>query len=265
MKSFSFVTMPRNDAKRHHSPSACRAFTLIELLIAIAIIALLAAILFPVFGRARENARRSSCQSNLKQIGLGLLQYSQDYDEKFVGRIVNGRSWRQLVQPYIKSAQLFSCPSNPNRQTVADGASAEYPAITISYGCNHRIMPDPGSVQVRSLSSLTSVSTRIVVSENTSNLTRMGDVGWDVTTDFPNSGFAGHLGYWNCLFADGHVKALRPTATNSPVNMWGRFSTQTGTDGPGCGSGAFSGYDPNCETPSPGAGTQLKALEDKYD
>lgn len=50
----------------------------------IAIVAVLASMLFPVFGRARENARRSSCQSNVKQIGLGLLQYSQDYDEKLV-------------------------------------------------------------------------------------------------------------------------------------------------------------------------------------
>src|SRR5471032_187855 len=60
-----------------------KGFTLIELLVVIAIIAILAAILFPVFARARENARRASCQSNLKQIGLGFQQYSQDYDERF--------------------------------------------------------------------------------------------------------------------------------------------------------------------------------------
>lgn len=61
-----------------------KGFTLIELLVVIAIIAILAAILFPVFARARENARRSSCQSNLKQIALGWMQYNQDYDEMMV-------------------------------------------------------------------------------------------------------------------------------------------------------------------------------------
>ena len=65
------------------TPKLKSAFTLIELLVVIAIIAILASILFPVFGRARENARRASCQSNLKQMALGLKQYTQDYDEKF--------------------------------------------------------------------------------------------------------------------------------------------------------------------------------------
>ena len=97
-----------------------KAFTLIELLVVIAIIAILAAILFPVFARARENARRSSCQSNMKQIGLGLMQYTQDYDEQMPllyadlngGGFNNGdRAWPQLIFPYVKSGQIFQCPS----------------------------------------------------------------------------------------------------------------------------------------------------------
>src|SRR4028118_1774787 len=72
----------RRDKPRGGAGISRSGFTLIELLVVIAIIGILASILFPVFARARENARRSSCQSNLKQIGLGILQYTQDYDEK---------------------------------------------------------------------------------------------------------------------------------------------------------------------------------------
>src|SRR6187551_568249 len=105
-----------------------RGFTLIELLVVIAIIAILAAILFPVFARARENARRSSCMSNLKQIGIGFMMYSQDYDEKYPlsfsyrpvapdtgtwGSNASGYYWfwYQLIYPYTKSFQLFRCPN----------------------------------------------------------------------------------------------------------------------------------------------------------
>ncbi|RYG68462.1 DUF1559 domain-containing protein, partial [bacterium] len=80
-----------------------KAFTLIELLVVIAIIAILAAILFPVFGRARENARRASCLSNHKQIMLGTIQYSQDYDEKYplIYMDVDGTNvgWNQMIMP----------------------------------------------------------------------------------------------------------------------------------------------------------------------
>lgn len=95
-----------------------RGFTLIELLVVIAIIAILAAILFPVFARARENAKRSSCQSNMKQIGLAMMQYSQDFDERFVPWSSNGTDtgvatpWNIVIGPYAKSTQIFLCPSN---------------------------------------------------------------------------------------------------------------------------------------------------------
>lgn len=115
-------------------------FTLIELLVVIAIISILSAILFPVFARARENARRVSCLSNLKQIGLGVMQYAQDYDERYPlawwgapgggwplppgMRVVSFNAnvpsyltnaprifWMDLIFPYTKSVQLYNCPS----------------------------------------------------------------------------------------------------------------------------------------------------------
>src|SRR3712207_1528949 len=102
------------------------AFTLIELLVVIAIIAILAAILFPVFARARENARRASCQSNLKQIGLGIMQYAQDYDETMVP-VTNGAGrWHDHVQPYVKSTQLFRCPSNSSTVVIPGTTTGTY-------------------------------------------------------------------------------------------------------------------------------------------
>lgn len=102
-----------------------RGFTLIELLVVIAIIALLAAILFPVFGRARENARKTNCSSNLKQIGIGLQQYAQDFDGWTPGSVTfnqvpsgGGASWPSMVQPYVKSGQVFACPSGSATEKV---------------------------------------------------------------------------------------------------------------------------------------------------
>ena len=103
-------------------------FTLIELLVVIAIIAILAAILFPVFSKAREKARQASCQSNEKQIALGILQYTQDYDETMLpafnattgfalpnGSIAPDGVWwwyEELVMPYEKNKPVFVCPSD---------------------------------------------------------------------------------------------------------------------------------------------------------
>jgi prepilin-type N-terminal cleavage/methylation domain-containing protein/prepilin-type processing-associated H-X9-DG protein len=103
-----------------------RGFTLIELLVVVAIIGILAAILFPVFARARENARRASCMSNLKQMGLAVMMYVQDYDETYPadyhedGAVPEtgwwdtaGRwYWQATIYPYVKNIQVFRCPSS---------------------------------------------------------------------------------------------------------------------------------------------------------
>ncbi len=105
-----------------------RAFTLVELLVVIAIIALLAAILFPSFSRARENARRTSCLSNMKQIGLGIAQYTQDYDERlpFSGPKANGGRWANKIGPYLKNTAIFTCPSYTDYANVPGGIPGEF-------------------------------------------------------------------------------------------------------------------------------------------
>ena len=98
-------------------------FTLIELLVVIAIIAILAAILFPVFAQARESARMTACLSNMKQMGLSLRMYSQDYDETYPNiRLVDFASvWKNGLLPYQKNTEIFACPSNPYSKPKGPG------------------------------------------------------------------------------------------------------------------------------------------------
>lgn len=114
----------------HGGRRAGRGFTLIELLIVIAIIAILAAILFPVFARARENARRASCQSNVKQLGLALIQYTQDYDERLPIHNSGTATWTDELEPYFKSVQILLCPSAKSTDgfTSVGGIKSNYVA-----------------------------------------------------------------------------------------------------------------------------------------
>ncbi len=225
-------------------------FTLIELLVVIAIIAILAAILFPVFARARENARRSSCQSNLKQIGLGIMQYTQDYDEMMPARAHNQgpaapRNWINMLQPYVKSYQLFQCPSNTrNTAGMGDdstGLSKVSYAVNATENANdgggiftfNNVVPpialaaiqNPATT-ISTFDANTGSSDFIIVKSYFGDQANSGVWGGGTNTAL----FAGHLSTQNFLFADGHVKSLRPLTTLTPTNMWNRDNiAYTGT------------------------------------
>ena len=117
-----------------------RAFTLIELLVVIAIIAILAAVLFPVFQKVRENARRASCASNEKQLGLAFTQYVQDADELYPCGVQIPNGWPGLgwgggIYSYVKSVGVYKCPDDSTVQTTS-GRSVLYP---VSYAYNSNI------------------------------------------------------------------------------------------------------------------------------
>lgn len=244
----------------HHQtislPKTKGGFTLIELLVVIAIIAILAAILFPVFGRARENARRASCQSNMKQIGLGILQYSQDYDEIMVSAtyggtngengeygtsVGNGYKWMDAIYPYVKSEQIFTCPSDTGPTRLYDAGArfgtnrpGDVGLAWGSYAINDTYysggIDEPYHLRGANLSKIeapaTTILTNEVLGDADYNDKRTYAVRWTneasdptalaSTTEPREFGVPGsgrvlerHLGTTNILFCDGHVKAMK--------------------------------------------------------
>ncbi|BCM92378.1 hypothetical protein IAD21_04257 [Abditibacteriota bacterium] len=216
MKDFSF-------------PARRSGFTLIELLVVIAIIAILAAILFPVFARARENARRSSCQSNLKQIGLGLIQYQQDYDERMVPLYTEPYSlttqWDTITQPYLKSTQIMRCPSYSGQETVNYAASDLYYDSATNCGPWPDFARPGGACNSMSAVVLPAATAWLLDGQGASGL-EVGKLHFHGTTTAAYSvsstepkvlqGGANasvpierHLSTTNVLWCDGHVKAMK--------------------------------------------------------
>jgi prepilin-type N-terminal cleavage/methylation domain-containing protein/prepilin-type processing-associated H-X9-DG protein len=191
-------------------------FTLIELLVVIAIIAILAAILFPVFAKAREAARATSCKSNLKQIGLAMRMYVQDYDESLPPH-VNGQNsflwtgtgstyWGYYYLPYTKNQQIFACPSAKDASCkfnayglsgfmdgggagsgLTDAALVEPAGTIFAHDSFESRMDDNGDMLC--------ISAGFTENLKQSNDIRYKDEAWR------------HSDTCNVLFADGHVKA----------------------------------------------------------
>lgn len=236
-----------------------QGFTLIELLVVIAIIAILAAILFPVFAQARESARTTSCLSNMKQIMMGMLMYSQDYDEIFPGsRIqrlpgnqdgdeVKGKiiGYRTVTQPYIKNKQVWACPSNPNREHKTEELDKDF---RTSYASNGVLIYDSTGPKQSAIGRPAEIH---MFHESLWSNNDLGD--WVARTDNPpacqwGTAFFAHRGkvqdgnaktpnggMTNWAFFDGHVKGLPFSRMFLPqggdgdrYNGFGR-----GTSGPG--------------------------------
>ncbi len=239
---------------------ARRGFTLIELLVVIAIIAILAAILFPVFARARENARRASCQSNLKQLGLGVMQYAQDYDSRLL--IYDGVNFNQVsspngrfgnvvgpIYPYVKSDQIFRCPSAPRLwggYTMSPGPLKYGYATTygVPYARNwlgNRAVATylgelagipnayAGTTLIDNIPNATTMCMFAETQINTANYDAYG-YGWDsfLALSFPTASnrSARHFDGANYAFVDGHVEWLKdsvaavPNASNNAIKFY---------------------------------------------
>jgi prepilin-type N-terminal cleavage/methylation domain-containing protein/prepilin-type processing-associated H-X9-DG protein len=214
--------------------AAC-GFTLIELLVVIAIIAILAAILFPVFQSVRENARRIACASNEKQIGLGLLQYVQDYDECLplaadsndgsgITSVINpfngNGTARQFdmadstLQPYLKNTQIWLCPDDSAGQ-----------ARGLSYAVNRCVVTDEDAVTHRRfgrpLAYFDAPASWILFAEEAHTTYNTTDDGLLNIQFVTNQMSTRHQQGSNFAWLDGHVKWMRPAQVHADGDLVG--------------------------------------------
>ena len=186
---------------------------------------MLAAFLFPLTNKARENARRSSCQSNLKQIGLGFAQYERDYDENFPVAYTDDdalgdynanfdRGWMNNVQPYLKSTEIFQCPSEANDYLPPLRATDYWYSAPVEQVRNIAAVKNSSqTVQcgdgVAMPSAFVVTHGAIAYNGDAPALKYNGEI-WDVTEKTDGQGGRRHLDGLNFLFCDGHVKWLKP-------------------------------------------------------
>ena len=205
---------------RFESSQCRRAFTLVELLVVVAIIALLLAILLPSLGGAREQARASTCQANLHQLGLSISMYADENRDAVVSLIETPAGfvhWIQLLEPFIKSAAICRCRDDQSRNWAADPFHDTQGLRTTSFVVNHEISPDLG---IFKRGQVHNPARKIFVAEFKDD--EVGDhfhpESWSLFLETPEDELALHRhrdqsNYW---FLDGHAVRLAFEKTWNP-------------------------------------------------